>query len=169
MRAGQSRESHDGVAMHADESFGLTDSDTFDQVFQDRDRLLLGQAGVKQRGALPLREPGLAHLAVKETNLLVFSIPIADREIAGIASTVERTSRILTAEVREVVHGYESSWGVADRRIMGRKSQDKTEGSRWIAGWWPDWASESLQSVLAVALATDLSRTAAGNRGIDRW
>ena len=37
------------------------------------------------------------------------------------------------------------------------------------SGWWPNRATSSLQSVLAVAPAADRPRTAARNRGIDRW
>jgi hypothetical protein len=44
-----------------------------------------------------------------------------------------------------------------------------SQGSRWIAGWWPNRATSSLQSVLAAAPAADRPRTAARNRGIDRW
>jgi hypothetical protein len=122
---GLARQPHDGIAVDADEAFGLSDAVALDQMPEDRDRLLAGQAGVEQRGALPLREPCLARLAVKESNLLVFPVTIADREVTGIALAVERASRILAAEAREVVHGCGSSWAVADRRAIGRKSQDK--------------------------------------------
>jgi hypothetical protein len=123
--AGQTRQSHDRVAMHADESFGLADSGAFAQVFQDRDRLLVRQTRAEQRGALTFRESSLACLAVKESDVLVLPGPVADREVASVASTVERTGCIPAAEAREVVHGCESSWAVANRRIIGRKSQDK--------------------------------------------
>jgi hypothetical protein len=116
---------HDGVAMDTHEPFGLTDPVAFDQVLQDGDRLFRGQTRVEQRRALAFREAGLAGVTVEQSNLLMFAIAIADREVSGVALAVERTVGILAAEAREVVQGCESSREVADRRIIGRKPQDK--------------------------------------------
>ena len=42
-------------------------------------------------------------------------------------------------------------------------------GSRWIAGWWPDRATSSLQSVLRVERRCLDHPPVTRNRGIDRW
>ena len=71
------------------------------------------------------------------------------------------SGRAIPRIANDVLDRVDWDWLAGVRRII--------QGSRWIAGWWPDWASKSLQSVLAVALAADSSRTAAPNRGMDRW
>jgi hypothetical protein len=124
--SGQASQPHDGVAMDTDEPFGLTDPVAFDQMFQDGDRLFRGQTPVEQRRTLAFREAGLARLTVEQSDPLVFAIAIADREVAGVALTVERAVGILAAEAREIIHGCGSSREVADRRIFGRKPQDKS-------------------------------------------
>jgi hypothetical protein len=116
---------HDGVAVDSDEAFSLADPIAFGQVLQDGDRLLLWQARVEQGRALAFGETGLAGLAVKESDLLMFAVAIADREIAGVALAVDRAVVVLAAEAREVVHGCGSSRIMVSRRIIGRKSQDK--------------------------------------------
>lgn len=75
--------------MHAGESFGLADPITFDQMLEDRDGRLLGQAAMGQRGALAFREAGLASVAIEEPDPLVLAVAVADREVAGVASPVE--------------------------------------------------------------------------------
>lgn len=75
--------------MDTDQAFGLTNSVAFVEVLKDRKRLLRGQAGVEQRGALAFREAGLAGLAIEEADLLMLAVAIADREIAGVTSAVE--------------------------------------------------------------------------------
>jgi hypothetical protein len=109
--------------MHAGESFGLPDAVAFDQVLEDGDGLLWGQAGVEQRGPLAFREACLACRAVQEPDLLVFAVASADREVAGVALSVERALGVLAAESCEVVHGCRSSRPVASGAIIGRKSQ----------------------------------------------
>jgi hypothetical protein len=121
--AGQPRQPHDGVAVDPGETFGLTDPVAFDQVFEDRDRLLLGQARVEQRRALTFGEPRLARLAEEEPDLMILAVPVADREVAGVALTVERAVRVLAAEASEVVHGCDSFWVSARRKIIGCESQ----------------------------------------------
>ncbi len=109
--------------MDTDEAFGLTDPVAFDQVLKDREGFFRGEAGVEQRRALAFREAGLTGLAVEQADLLMFAVAIADGEVARIALTVERTSRILAAEAREVVHGRDTSQPVPRGGIIGRKSQ----------------------------------------------
>jgi hypothetical protein len=79
---------HDGVAMDADEPLGLADPDALDQMLQDGDRLLRGQTGVGQRGALASGEAGLAGLAVERSDLLMFAVALAGREVSGVAAAV---------------------------------------------------------------------------------
>jgi len=105
----QASQPHDGIAVDSNEAFGLADSTAFDQVFQDGDGLLLWQAGVEQGRALAFGEACLAGLAVEESDLLMFAVAIADREVAGVASGVERALGVLAAEARKVVHRCESS------------------------------------------------------------
>jgi hypothetical protein len=105
------------------EPFGLTDPVAFDQVLEDGDRLHLGQARVEQRRALALREAGLARLAEEEPDLLIFAVPVTDREVASVAPTVERAVRVLAAEASEVVHGCDTFRVIARREIIECKSQ----------------------------------------------
>jgi hypothetical protein len=121
--AGQASQPHNGVAVGPGEPFGLTDPVAFDQVFEDGDRLLVGQARVEQRRALAFGEPRLARLAEEEPDLMILAVPIADREVAGVALTVERAVRVLAAEASEVVHGCDSFWVIARREVIGCKSQ----------------------------------------------
>jgi hypothetical protein len=112
MLPGHAAQPHDGVAVDADEAFGLSDAVTLDQVLEDRDGLLRRQAGMEQRGALALGEAGVARLAVKQADMPLLSIAITDREVTGIASAVERAIRVQAAEAREVVvhRGGSSRW-----------------------------------------------------------
>jgi hypothetical protein len=89
---------HHGVAVDADEPLGLPDPVAFDQVLQDGDGLLLGQAAVEQWGTFAFGEAGLACLAVKQPDLLMFAVPVADREVAGVALSVEGAVVVLAAE-----------------------------------------------------------------------
>jgi hypothetical protein len=113
--------------MNPDQAFGLTDPVAFDQVLQDGGGLLRWQARVEQWRALAFGEAGLARLAVEQPGRLKFPVAVADGEVPGVALPVERAGGILAAEAREVVHGWGSSREVADRRINGRKPQDKLE------------------------------------------
>jgi hypothetical protein len=103
MLAGLACQPHHGIAVHADQAFGLADPVALNQVLEDRDGFLRGQAGVEQRGALALGEAGVACLAVEQAELLVLPVAVADREVAGVALAVERATRVQTAEAREIV------------------------------------------------------------------
>jgi hypothetical protein len=89
---------HDGVAMDADEPLGLTDPVALDEMLQDGDHLFRGQAGMGQRGALAFGEAGLAGVAIEQSDLLMLTVAVTDREVAGVAPTVEGASLVLTAE-----------------------------------------------------------------------
>jgi len=109
--------------MDADEAFGLADAVALDQVLKDRDGLLRGQARVGQRGALAFGEAGVARLAVEQADMPLLSVAITDREVAGIASAVERAIRVQAAEAREVVvHRSGSFRWCARRAIMEAQS-----------------------------------------------
>jgi hypothetical protein len=96
--AGQAGQPHDGVAMDPDQAFGLADPVTFDQMLEDGDHFLRGEAGVGQGSALALGEPGPAGIAVEQPDLSMFAVAVADREIAGVSSAVERASGVLATE-----------------------------------------------------------------------
>ncbi len=105
MGPGGAGQSDDGVAMDADEAPGGADAAPLVEVFEHREGLLLGQMAAVERGALALGEAGPAGVAVELPELLVLAESAADREVTGVASTVERTFGILAAEAGEVVHG----------------------------------------------------------------
>ena len=105
MLSGDPGESHDGVAVDADEATGGSHAATFIEMFEHRERRLFGQMAAVQRRALAFGEAGAAGIAVELPVLLAFAVVAADREVAGIALTVERTVGILAAEAVEVVHG----------------------------------------------------------------
>src|SRR5207248_1317144 len=56
------------VLIDADQAAGLAGAAAIGQVLKHRQGLLRGQAGVKQRGALALREPGLAGAAAEQAS-----------------------------------------------------------------------------------------------------
>ncbi len=124
MLPGHATQPHDGVAVGADEASGPSDAVALDQVLEDRDGLLRRQAGMEQRGALAFGEACVARLAVEQADMPSLSIAITDREVAGIASAVERAIRVQAAEVGEIVaHRSGSSRWCARRAIMKRKLQ----------------------------------------------
>lgn len=103
--AGPACQPHHGVAMNADEPLGLADPIALDQMREDRDGLLGGQVRVEQGSALAFGEASLAGVAVKQANVVVFAVSIADREVAGVALAVERALGVLAAEAGKIVHG----------------------------------------------------------------
>jgi hypothetical protein len=125
MLPGHAAQPHDGVAVDADEAFGLPDAITLDQVLEDRVGLLRGQAGVEQRGALAFGEAGVARLAVEQADMPSLPVAITDREVADIASAVERAIRVQAAEAREiVVHRSGSSRWCVRRAIVEAQSSN---------------------------------------------
>jgi hypothetical protein len=96
--SGHAGEPHDGVAMDADKPLGLADPVSLDQVYEDRDHLLRRQTGMGQRGALAFGEARLTGLAVEQSDLLMFAVTVADREVPGVALAVEGAVGILAAE-----------------------------------------------------------------------
>jgi hypothetical protein len=105
MLSGEAGQSDDGVAMDADESSGGADAAALVEMVEHRVGLLLGQMAAVERRALAFGGAGPAGVAVELSELLVLAESAADREVAGVASPVERTVRVLAAEAREVVHG----------------------------------------------------------------
>jgi hypothetical protein len=65
MIAGGAGQADHGVAVDADEPFGLADATAFIEVGEDGVRLLVGEPAVEQGRALALGEAGLAAVAVE--------------------------------------------------------------------------------------------------------
>ena len=105
MSSGGAGQPQHGVAVDADEAAGLADAIAFGQVLQDGDGGWLGEVAAIQRRALAFREAGAASIAVELAKLLVFADAAANREVPGVASTVERAVGVLAAEAGEFVHG----------------------------------------------------------------
>jgi hypothetical protein len=105
MSSGGAGQSDDGVAVDADEPSGGADAAPLVEVFEDGVGLLLGEVAAVERRALALGEAAPAGIAVELPELLVLAESAADREVTGVALTVERTVGILAAEAGEVVHG----------------------------------------------------------------
>jgi len=95
---------HDGVAMDADEAAGGPDATAVLEMFEHREGCSLGEMAAIQRCALAFREAGAAGVARELSVWLGFTVVAADREVAGIAPTVELALGILAAEAGEVVH-----------------------------------------------------------------
>ena len=123
--AGLAGQPHVGVSVDADEPLGLADPVALDQMLEEGGRLPGGQARMGQRSAFALGEARLARLAVEQSDVVVLAVAVADREIPGVATAVERAIGILAAETREVVHGWGPSREDADRRSIGRNPQGK--------------------------------------------
>jgi hypothetical protein len=58
---------------------------------------------MEQRGALALGEAGVARPAVEQADVTLLAVAATDREVAGVASTVERAIRVQATEASEVV------------------------------------------------------------------
>ena len=63
--ASQQTIADDGVLVHADQTAGLAYAAALGNVGEDRDDLVLRQAGVEEGGAFALGETGLAGLAIE--------------------------------------------------------------------------------------------------------
>jgi hypothetical protein len=104
MVAGGAGQSDDGVAMDADEAFGLTDAVALGQVMEHGAGRLVGESAIEQRRALALGEAGLAGVAVEQADVMLLAVAVADGEVAGPSSPVEGAVGILATEAGEVVH-----------------------------------------------------------------
>ena len=109
MVAGGAGQSDDGVAMDADEAFGLTDAVALGQMMEHRAGLLVGESAVEERGALALGEAGLAGVAIEQADVIPLAVAVADGEVAGPSSAVEGAVGVLATEAGEVVHGWRRS------------------------------------------------------------
>jgi hypothetical protein len=107
--AGGAGQSDDGVAMDADEAFGLTDAVALGQMLEHRTGLLVGESAIEQRSALALGEAGLAGAAIEQTDVILLAVAVADGEVAGPSSAVEGAVGILATEAGEIVHGARKS------------------------------------------------------------
>jgi hypothetical protein len=94
-----------GVTVDAEESPGLSDAAPLGQMFEHGDGGRLRQVAAVQGRALAFREAGATLIAAELSVLLVFAEPATDREVAGVAMSIERTVRVLAAEKGEIVHG----------------------------------------------------------------
>jgi hypothetical protein len=101
-------QSDDGVAVDADQTFGLSDAAAVAEVLEHGVGLVLGQVGVEQGRALAFGEAIFAGVAVEQPNVVLLAVAGADGEVSGVAFAVERAVGFLAAEAREVVHGCES-------------------------------------------------------------
>jgi hypothetical protein len=101
--AGQAGEAHDGVAVDADEAFGLADAAAVGDVGRDGPGLVIRQAGVEQGGALALGEAGLAGLAVGQP-ALGSAVAGAGGQVAVPALAEVGTRGRQAAEGAQVVH-----------------------------------------------------------------
>ena len=104
MSSGQFGQAGDGVAVDVDPAPGLSDAAALGEVLEHGAGLLLGQVGVEQGRALALGEAVFAGVAVKQSDVVLFAVAGADREIPGMAPTVGGADGVLTAEASEVVH-----------------------------------------------------------------
>ena len=107
--SGGTGQSDDGVAMDTDEPLGLSDAVALGQVVEHGMRLVIGKPTVEQGSDFAFGEACLTGVAVEQTDLVLLAVALADGEISGVASAVERAVGILATEAREVVHGKESS------------------------------------------------------------
>jgi hypothetical protein len=92
--AGQQRQPCDRVLVDHDLPYILTDAAALGQVLEDRDRLLVRELGVEQRGTLELGESSLTGIAVEEA-VARRGKAIADGEVGGIAIVISRAFRVL--------------------------------------------------------------------------
>ena len=105
MFSGGAGQSDDGIAVDADEPPGGADAASLVEVIEDGVGLLLGEVAAVEGRALALGEAGPAGVAVELPELPVLAEAAADREVTGVALTVEPTDGIPAAEAGEVVHG----------------------------------------------------------------
>ncbi len=107
MLASQEAVADDRVLVYPDQAAGLADAAALGDVGKDGHHLLLGQAGVEQRGAFALRKACLAGLAVEQAPLLA-AVAHADGEVALAPLPLVEAVAILAAETRQVIRVHRS-------------------------------------------------------------
>jgi hypothetical protein len=102
--SGDAGQSDDGVGIDADQASGGADAAALVEVLEHGAGLVVGEMGVEQGRPLAFGEAVLAGVAVEQSDVVLFSVAGADREIAGVAPRLEGTLGILATEARKVVH-----------------------------------------------------------------
>ena len=97
------------VLVDPTEASGLANATALRDVFQQRDNLVVRQAGVEQGRALAFGEAGLAGLAVEQA-ALVRPVAHADGQVAVRTLAVVGTVAILAAEEAKIIHGRLTGW-----------------------------------------------------------
>jgi hypothetical protein len=103
--AGEEGEADHRVFVDAAEAAGLADANALLEVGEDGDGLVLGEAGVEQRGAVAFAEAVLAGATGQTATLLVLAVAEGDAEVAVIAAAKVRAVGVVAAEVLQIVHG----------------------------------------------------------------
>jgi hypothetical protein len=103
VRAGEPAVVNHRVAVHSDEPAGRPNTAPLGEVLKERDDLVHGELGAKQGRPFPLGESAAAPAAVEQTILLLFTVPGADRQIAGATLAVVGAVLVLAAEAGKVV------------------------------------------------------------------
>jgi hypothetical protein len=109
--AGQPGVADHGVAVHLHQPGGGADAVALGQVLEDRQRLLLGQLGAEQRGALLLREPRLAGAAAEQAAALVLAVAGADRQVVDPSRAEVGATLVQAAEAGQVLRHGDASPG----------------------------------------------------------
>ena len=104
MPASDAGQSADGVGVDADEAPCGANAAALVEVLEDGEGLLLGEMAVEEGRALALGEAVFAGAAVEQSDVVLFAVAGADRQVAGVATGIEGAVGVLTAEAREVVH-----------------------------------------------------------------
>jgi len=101
---GLESQADDGVFVDPGQAAGLADANTFLEVGQDRDGLVVGEAAVEQGGALAVATTVLASAAGQVATLLGSARAKGNAQVALTALAVVGALRVLTAVVLEIVH-----------------------------------------------------------------
>jgi hypothetical protein len=102
--AGSTGVANNGVLVDADQAAGLSDTAALDEVVQDRDPFVGGQAAVEEGGALALGAAPPACAASEHAALFVGPVAEADPEIVATPTTEVGAGGVLAAEMAELVH-----------------------------------------------------------------
>jgi len=99
-----------------EEPTGLSHTIAFDNVFEDRNDFVGGQAGVKESRAAAFGKFCLAYAATEQADVFVFAIPSTHVDIFAAANAEQRTLFILTAKLLKVVHDYAPQYNVLENK-----------------------------------------------------